>query len=252
VIEFARNVLGIEGANSTEFVISELDKSKQVYSSSLYIIIYMTVYCTVYLFQLVIDMPEHTGKGMGATMRLGKQTTVFLTDDCVLKKLYGDKTEAEERHRHRYEVNPAFVPELNRRGLRFVGMGINNGPDYEQSVEALHKVNSGEKENGVLELQSKIDLLCDRGSSQERIVRMEMAEIADHPFFVGVQYHPEFLSHPLQPSPPFYGLVLAASGQLKGYLMGEKVPSPMEFLAESVVQSGKPSPAELLNNIPLV
>lgn len=50
--------------------------------------------------------------------------------------------------------------------------------------------------------------------------RMEVLEMSreDHPFFVACQYHPEFLSRPLKPSPPFLGLVLAASGKLDDYL----------------------------------
>lgn len=50
--------------------------------------------------------------------------------------------------------------------------------------------------------------------------RMEIAELprASHPFYLGVQYHPEFKSRPLAPSPPFLGLLLAASGQLDAWL----------------------------------
>lgn len=49
---------------------------------------------------------------------------------------------------------------------------------------------------------------------------MEMVElpISDHPYFVAVQYHPEYLSRPLSPSPPFLGLVLAAGNRLNSYL----------------------------------
>ncbi|KAF9571837.1 CTP synthase ura7 [Mortierella alpina] len=48
--------------------------------------------------------------------------------------------------------------------------------------------------------------------------RMEIVELADHPFFVGVQYHPELLTRPLKPSPPFVGLILAATGDLQKHL----------------------------------
>ncbi|KAF9904717.1 CTP synthase ura7 [Linnemannia zychae] len=48
--------------------------------------------------------------------------------------------------------------------------------------------------------------------------RMEIVEMADHPYFVGVQYHPEYLTRPLRPSPPFMGLILAATGDLEGHL----------------------------------
>lgn len=53
----------------------------------------------------------------------------------------------------------------------------------------------------------------------------------DHPYFVGVQYHPEYLSHPLKPSPPFFGLLLAATGQLNNFVDGI-VPSPANCLSE--------------------
>jgi CTP synthase len=48
---------------------------------------------------------------------------------------------------------------------------------------------------------------------------MEAIELQDHPFFVAVQFHPEYLSRPLKPSPPYVGLLLAASLQLKEFLL---------------------------------
>ncbi|KAG0279217.1 CTP synthase ura7 [Linnemannia exigua] len=48
--------------------------------------------------------------------------------------------------------------------------------------------------------------------------RMEIVEMADHPYFVGVQYHPEYLTRPLKPSAPFMGLILAATGDLESHL----------------------------------
>ena len=48
--------------------------------------------------------------------------------------------------------------------------------------------------------------------------RMEVMELGSHPYFVGVQYHPEYLSRPIKPSAPYLGFVLAASGKLKAYL----------------------------------
>lgn len=129
-------------------------------------------------------MPEHNTGNLGGTMRLGKRTTVFKTQDSVLKKLYGDqvftftflrnstyqkcysiieinfKEFIEERHRHRYEVNPDFVPEIESAGLKFVGH------DTEKK-------------------------------------RMEIMELEGHPFYVAVQYHPEYISRPMRPSPPY-------------------------------------------------
>lgn len=47
---------------------------------------------------------------------------------------------------------------------------------------------------------------------------MEILELKNHPYYVAVQYHPEYLSRPMNPSPPFMGLILAAKDKLKGYL----------------------------------
>ena len=95
-IEFARNVLGLTGANSTEF-----DED--------------TPYPTV------IFMPEGSRTHMGGTMRLGSRQTNLQTTDCVANRLYKGAMEIHERHRHRYEVNPEMVEKLEAAGLQFVG-----------------------------------------------------------------------------------------------------------------------------------
>ncbi|VDL64018.1 unnamed protein product [Nippostrongylus brasiliensis] len=201
-IEVARNLLGITNANSTEF-------NKQLTEDE----------------QVIIDMPEHNveHRGLGGTMRLGRRTSVFLTDSCKLRQLYG-KDEIEERHRHRYEVNPRIVPELSKKGLLFVGMGVD-----ETSCTSLTKHARTQSSAALMkmavdhtveeDLLSKITDLCHRGGDgvTRPALRMEMCEMKDHPYFVGAQFHPEYLSHPLQPSPPFLGLLLAATGQLKDY-----------------------------------
>uniref|UniRef100_A0A8C1YM33 CTP synthase n=1 Tax=Cyprinus carpio TaxID=7962 RepID=A0A8C1YM33_CYPCA len=126
-------------------------------------------------YPVVIDMPEHNPGQMGGTMRLGKRRTIFKTKNSILRKLYGDVDYVEERHRHRFEVNPELKQHFEEKGFHFVG----------QDVE-------GE--------------------------RMEVIELLDHPYFVGVQYHPEFTSRPIKPSPPYLGLLLAAAGGLPAYL----------------------------------
>lgn len=73
-----------------------------------------------------------------------------------------------ERHRHRYEVNPAYIDTLSKHDLHFVG-----------------KDDSGQ--------------------------RMEIMELKEHPWYVGVQYHPEYLSRVLRPSKPYLGFVAASS-----------------------------------------
>ncbi|KAI4549703.1 hypothetical protein MG293_002033 [Ovis ammon polii] len=171
VVEFSRNVLGWQDANSTEF-----DPNTN--------------------HPVVIDMPEHNPGQMGGTMRLGKRRTLFQTKNSVMRKLYGDPDYLEERHRHRFEVNPVLKKCLEEQGLKFVG----------QDVE-------GE--------------------------RMEIVELEDHPFFVGVQYHPEFLSRPIKPSPPYFGLLLASVGRLPHYLQKGCRLSPRDTYSD---RSGSSSP----------
>ncbi|KAF7120662.1 hypothetical protein RHSIM_Rhsim13G0137100 [Rhododendron simsii] len=150
VIEFARSVLGLQDANSTEF-----DPNTQS--------------------PCVIFMPEGSKTHMGGTMRLGSRRTYFHVTDCKAAKLYGNKSFIDERHRHRYEVNPDMVVQLEDAGLAFVG-----------------KDDSGR--------------------------RMEIIELANHPYYVGVQFHPEFKSRPEKPSALFLGLIAAAGGQLDAIL----------------------------------
>ncbi|XP_059074527.1 uncharacterized protein LOC131027416 isoform X1 [Cryptomeria japonica] len=150
VIEFARSVLGMAEANSTEF-----DKETP--------------------HPCVIFMPEGSKTHMGGTMRLGSRRTYFQNADCITAKLYGKSDYVDERHRHRYEVNPNMVEKLEKSGLMFVG-------------------------------------------KDETGRRMEILELPCHPYFVGVQFHPEFKSRPGKVSAVFLGLILAASGQLKSHL----------------------------------
>ncbi|CAH9116980.1 unnamed protein product [Cuscuta europaea] len=150
VIDFARSVLGLTDANSTEF-----DSNTQN--------------------PCVIFMPEGSKTHMGGTMRLGSRRTYFQVTDCLSAKLYGNVSFIDERHRHRYEVNPEMVEQLEGAGLSF----------------------TGKDESG-----------C----------RMEILELCNHPYFVGVQFHPEFKSRPGKPSPLFIGLIAAACGQLNSVL----------------------------------
>lgn len=98
-IEFCRNVLGLEGANSSEF-----DKQTA---------------------HPVIDLlPEQRSvKAMGATMRLGAHE-IALDAGCRTAVLYGDET-IHERHRHRYEVNPGYLEKIQAAGLRYAGRSDN-------------------------------------------------------------------------------------------------------------------------------
>ena len=101
-------------------------------------------------------------------MRLGARPTLWQSESSKIRTLYGPGDSVDERHRHRYEVNPDLIGRLEEAGLVFVG-----------------KDESGQ--------------------------RCEIFELEDHPYYVGVQYHPEFKSRPNRPSPPFLGLLKAAS-----------------------------------------
>ncbi|KAF0419855.1 CTP synthase [Gigaspora margarita] len=154
VIEFARNVCGFSDANSEEFEPHSKHK-------------------------IVINMPEVSLTHLGGTMRLGMRSTIFKDGTekwSITRKLYEvsgfmavGKRSIEERHRHRYEVNPTYISKFEEKGMHFVGR-------------------------------------------DEKGERMEIMELKDHPFFVGTQYHPEYLSRPLNPSPPFLGFVMASAG----------------------------------------
>ncbi|KAK4442882.1 putative CTP synthase [Podospora aff. communis PSN243] len=149
VIEYASNVAKVEDAGSEEL---HPDAKNHV----------------------IIYMPEVDKTKMGGTMRLGKHPCIFQKDTewSKLRALYGDAPQIEERHRHRYEVNPKMIERLESAGLKFVG----------------------------------------KDAKEER---MEIIELRDHPWFVGVQAHPEFLSRVLTPSKFFLGFFAAAAGCLK-------------------------------------
>ena len=73
---------------------------------------------------VIIFMPEISKTHMGGTMRLGLRPTVFeesAKDWSKLRKLYGGADKIWERHRHRYEVNPALIEKITESGLSFTG-----------------------------------------------------------------------------------------------------------------------------------
>ncbi|MGB7420173.1 MAG: CTP synthase [Erythrobacter sp.] len=109
------------------------------------------------------------GGDLGGTMRLGAYEAK-LAGNSHTARLYGGATTISERHRHRYEVNSAYIAPLEAQGLIFAGMS----PD------------------GLLP---------------------EIVERPDHPWFIGVQFHPELKSRPFDPHPLFAGFVAAALEQ---------------------------------------
>ncbi|WP_420596705.1 CTP synthase [Deinococcus sp.] len=158
VLEYARNVVGLSAANSTEF--------------------------DPYAPHKVIDlMPEQLDTlDMGGTMRLG-DWPMELSAATKLAQLYGvpGGGEVQERHRHRYEVNPAYVSQLKDAGLTISG------------------VTPG---------------MAGRGAGL-----VESIELPGHPFFVALQAHPEFKSRPMRPSPPFAGFIAAALAARDGKMI---------------------------------
>ena len=108
---------------------------------------------------------REAGGDLGGTMRLGAYPA-RLAGNSVVASIYGG-TEISERHRHRYEVNTAYKPVLEKGGLVFSGMS----PD------------------GTLP---------------------EIVERPDHPWFIGVQFHPELKSKPFDPHPLFASFIAAA------------------------------------------
>ncbi|MCC6943768.1 MAG: CTP synthase [Thermomicrobiales bacterium] len=157
VIDVARNLLGLEGANSTE-----IDPDTP---------------------HPVIDiMPDQRGVDMGGTMRLGLWPCK-LTSGSIVGDAYGQEM-IEERHRHRFEVNNAYREALAEVGLTATGV-----------------------------------------SPDGRLV--EIMEIDGHPFFVGVQFHPEFRSRPNRPHPLFKAFIGAAMANLP-----EGAQRTLPFIAE--------------------
>ncbi|XP_030013942.1 CTP synthase 1b [Sphaeramia orbicularis] len=183
VCEFARNVLGWEDANSTEF-----NPEPQ--------------------HPVVIDMPEHNSGQLGGTMRLGQRRTIFNSTSSVLRKLYGGVEYVDERHRHRFEVNRELKHHFEKKGFQFVGQDV-----------------KGE--------------------------RMEVIELDDHCYFVGVQYHPEFTSRPIKPSPPYLGLLLAAAGKLQSYLNKGCRLSPRDTYSDHSSSNSSDEDISELKNPPL-
>jgi CTP synthase len=149
-IEFARNVCGLAGANSTEF---DPETPHPVVA-------------------LITEWLDRTGRiekrtessDLGGTMRLGAQKCP-VESGTLAAEIYG--SEVNERHRHRYEVNNVYVPELAAKGYR---------------VSAR--------------------------TPSENLP--EMMELPGHPFFFGVQFHPEFTSTPRAGHPLFKAFVNAA------------------------------------------
>ena len=151
LIEYARDVAGMVGANSTEF---DPDTKYPVVA-------------------LITEWKDESGKvekrsdksDLGGTMRLGGQLC-HLQPGSKVRELYG-QDDIVERHRHRYEVNNNLIKQITDKGLKIAGLSTDN-----------------------------------------KLV--EIIENPNHPWFIGVQFHPEFTSNPRKGHPLFSGFIKAA------------------------------------------
>ena len=153
VVEAARNLCGIEKANSSEFGATPEP-----------VVGLMTEWLRGNMLE-----KRTAGGDLGGSMRLGAYPAM-LEKGSRISAVYGGATEISERHRHRYEININYRDRLEQHGMRFAGMS----PD------------------GVLP---------------------ETVEFIDHPWFIGVQYHPELKSRPFDPHPLFASFIAAAVEQ---------------------------------------
>jgi CTP synthase len=146
-VEYARNVCGLEGADSTE--VDENAPHKVIYK-----------------LRDLLEVDD-----LGDTMRLG-QYACELAPGSVAQRIYG-RTVIHERHRHRFEFNCLYEAQLTERGMRV----------------------SGRSPDGKF---------------------VEIAELPSHPWYIAVQFHPEFQSKPLEPHPLFASFVEAAYAHKQG------------------------------------
>lgn len=151
LVEFARNVLGLKDAHSTEFK----PKTKNP-----------VVFLIDEFINSAGEKQIRTQKSpLGGTMRLGAYECA-IKPKSLLSEIYGGKKSIKERHRHRFEANPRYKKDYEKNGL----------------------IISGES-SGLI----------------------EVVELAKHPFFIGVQFHPEFTSHLVRANPVILAFIKEAS-----------------------------------------
>lgn len=146
VISFAREILSLTDANTSEFAKTT---------------------------NPIIDlMPEQKNvTDLGGTIRRGG-AVITLKQGSLIEGAY-NASSVTERHRHRYELNPTYIPTLTQNGLIIAATSHNGEGD----------------------------------------IRSEAIELANHPFYIGTQYHPEFISRPNRPHPLFLTFIKAAKNQ---------------------------------------
>ena len=148
IIEFAKNVLKIKNAGSSEL------------TNKCYPVIGL-----IHEWNKDGKIIKGTNRDLGGTMRLGLYEAK-LKHNSLIQKIYKSNS-IKERHRHRYEVNNNLRKKFEKKGMVFAGMSPDNNLP-------------------------------------------EIVELKNHPWFVGVQFHPEFKSRPLSPHPLFSSFIKAA------------------------------------------
>lgn len=156
IVEYARSVLGLHDASSTEFG-----------STAHPVVGLLTEWQSAHGTQTRTKESD-----LGGSMRLGAYPC-FLKEKTLVREIYG-ASKIEERHRHRYEVNTHYKKAFEEKGLLFSGL-----------------------------------------SPKEELP--EIVEIPSHPWFVGVQFHPEFKSRPFAPHPLFKAFIGAALKERKNH-----------------------------------
>jgi len=141
--------------------------------------------------RLVVFMPEISKTHMGGTMRLGARKTFFKDKNSLTSTLYAKISGPHD----------GSIMERHRHRYEV-------NPLFVDELSAMGLKFVGQDETGV---------------------RQEIIELEDHPYFVGVQYHPEMKSRPIKPSPVFAGFMLAAAGFLPSFLKGEWRREPTSF-----------------------
>lgn len=195
VIEYARTICNLPNANSEEF-----DKVAEDH--------------------VVIFMPEVDRTTMGGTMRLGLRPTHFQkgSDFSRLRKLYERRAQG---HPTKNDSANGDVPGGEPNTIATGNGAMVTSPNSKDIPLIVH-----ERHRHRYEVNPKyVEQLSEAGlnfvGKDDSGQRMEILELSDHPWFVGVQYHPEYLSRVLQPSEPYLGFIAASAGLLREVMCGK-------------------------------
>ncbi|CAH8512404.1 unnamed protein product [Schistosoma curassoni] len=227
VIEFSRNVLGWKDANSTEFdpntthpvIIDMPEHNSGIMGGTMRLgrrrtLLYLSEISKSYLqrtykcSELICSHLDSQSKVLSECRANDSYTSskTFNSDSIMHRLINAPYFDA--RHRHRYEINPKYVDQLEESGLIVVGRDaeVGNRMEIIELLQPLHQ----------FENDSDLENKCP----------------TRHPFFVATQFHPEYTSRPTHPSIFFVGLVLAASKRLSAYVHNPFRLSPTQFVLD--------------------